>query len=311
MYLKKKISLLFVCIVVIIVGITTVACKPLKVVDLNELAEMDFSTLSKVDGLDSWDLMQEAHNNFRESKNYKYIIDLYFSAETLGIKNTQRSQETIYRNENDAFYSQVRIGSGMGKMNYARQIYITDEGESGKMKLIEDDAKKVNPNKDDRILNVDMSDISWETIDSQEDRETKYRSYTHKINPYNLERDKMADSHDNNVYEKNGIYYFSVTIRTKGTEKDGTQDACKKEIEDGISTPGKNDGELTEWLEDTIIKYAVKNIDGKYYLLATHKVESYKAKARGVTIPTVATQITQREYFYDAKDYTITASMIK
>lgn len=297
--MKKVLKISLCTIIMIVVAIFSFGCAKKDPVDFTGLAEKDLSVLQVAEGLDSYDLYMQLAENYRAETNIKVIFNLSFNSVTLGIPISQYGQETIIRSGNEVYFKKISVGSGFAKANDAEEFFAVKDNNDGKIRKISDE-KKVVMN-DDGSFSADLDGVAW---GNQGEANTRYNTYKNFTNSYVWLKEGLAQEHDSKVYLENGIYYATATIRTIGTVEDGSQPGIKKEIEDGISTPGKSDGEVLEWLQNTPIKFACEKVNGKFRILALYKLEKYKGKARGINAEAVHT--THRTFLYDAESTTIT-----
>lgn len=227
-----------------------------------------------VSGLSAYDLIMETYSNFLKDRNYT-------REEFFAFRSSVATRDTylLRKITGDEIYNQeVIVGTGFDKGTCAKRFYY--DGVSAH------ELNNTNTKKGNIAYKKDTKEFivkDWgEFKDFDGDLDAKIYELRDKITAYDImDRSCLSAKHDDNVYEKEGVYYCRITIDCSTEKMNGMQYAAKKEFIDTLSAK-----ETGFSIDDTTIDFAIKKIDGVYKFLIWKRSEKYSGKhaSTGLTV---------------------------
>lgn len=248
----------------------------------------------EVDGMSAFDLLVETHDNWLNDKAYKRVEVFDFSTGSLAKRNCY----TFYKVDGDKFYKQdVTITTGLVEDNKGERVYYDGEKVYS---IYFDDKKRVPGDESDLFHVTDWGKYSeWQEGDRYADLAAMKEALLQHMTTYIWnDRANLSQSHVDKVYEKDGKYYFTLTINCSQEMMDNVHTAARDEF---IANTGGDEGSL-KMSSDTTIDFIVDEIDGEYKFIAWRRTENYSGK-KIVKLECTQTSISLFEYTPEA--YTI------
>lgn len=269
--------------------------------------EMDYSAgYTKVDGLDAMEVLISAYNTWKSNTSYKRTEAFDFNLDASGIEAKQQSL-TVYKRDGEQFYKEnVKITTGAQKDNIGERVYY----DGNKVYSIYFNDKDRVPAETGNIFAVTNwgSYAEWTPGDRYENFDALKFDFVEELNPYDWDdKANMAADCDYSVYEKDGKYYFTLTIDCSKEKMDTVHTAARDSV---IAGTGGIPGTL-EMMQNTKVDYIVTPMsDGTYRFDAWRRTEYYKGKKKAlfeITITAECRQSTVTVFDYETTDYKITA----
>ena len=310
----KKMFLTLVAIVVLIAAVCgAVACTTNKssasnVIEnpfVENFTEMDYSSgYTKVEGLDAMGVLISAYNTWKDNTAYKRTEVFDFNLDA-GLQASQQSL-TIYKRDGDSFYKEnVKITTGAQTDNIGERVYYDG---SKVYSIYFNDKDRAPGDENDLFAVTDWGEYAeWTEGDRYADFEALRFDFIEELNPYDWDdKENMASDCDYSVYEKDGKYYFTLTIDCSKEKMDSVHTAARDSITAGT---GGIPGSL-KMLQNTKTDYIVTPMpDGTYRFDAWRRTEYYEGKKKVVfNITATCKQSTVTLFDYETADYTITAA---
>lgn len=267
------------------------------------LLECSDGNFGKYDGnvvkdMSAYELWMETYANFIMEESF--TREEYFSfSSSLATRNTH----LIRKINGGVIYDQeVIVGTGFDKGTCAKRFYY--DGENANYIYLTN-AKKMNISykKSTKEFNVkDWGSFKPYDFDA-EHKDVVYDIFElkHKVTTYDImSRDLLSSSHNDKVYEKDGIYYFKITIDCSTEKMNDAQMAAKLEFLDTLGA--KEEGFK---IDDTTLEFAVKDFDGIYKFVIWKRSEKYYGKHASTNFGVSCRQ--ECLSYYDYGEVTITS----
>ncbi len=250
--------------------------------------------LDVAEGMSAYDLVMEAYENWINDTNY--VRDEYFAfaadGDWLGIVAT-RDTHLIRKVVGDKIYSQEIIyGTGADSGTCAKRYYF-----DGAKAYSSNNTNKKDISKDgDEVKTAHWNDFSEFTGDIAEEN----RVLTEHLTTYDIsKKEYLSDKHDDKVYEKDGVYYCTITINCSNEMMQTVHKAAFEEFLD--MTGAKAEGFS---IEDTTIDFAIAEIDGKMKFLIWKRNEKYSGQHNMFPITVSCEQTCLSYYTYGDAEIT-------
>lgn len=268
--------------------------------------EMDYSEVNgytEVEGLDAFDVLVSAYNSWVNNTAYRRIeaFDFVASVSTLGAHQQSMS---VYKRDGEEFYKEdVTITTGVQTDNIGEREYY----DGNKVYSIYFNDKNRAPGNEDNLFAVtDWGDFAeWQPGDRYEDFDDMKYSLLEEFNSYAWQdRTNYADNCDYTVYEKDGLYYFTLTLDCSKEAMDTVHTVARDEI---IAGTGGIPGTLN-MVQNTKIDIIVKPMaDNSYRFEAWRRTEKYEGDRTVLfTVTAKCQQTTLTVFDYEEADYSIT-----
>lgn len=261
--------------------------------------DMDYSAengYKPVEGLDAFDVLMAAYDHWINDTHYQRTEAFDFSTTVAN----QGSMSVYKRNGDEYFKQNVKITTGFQEDNIGERIYF--DGEKA-WSIYFNDAIRAPGEKDALFAVTDWGKYEeWKPGDRYKDLDDLYYNLNEDITAYAWQdRANYTDDCDYTVYEKDGKYYFTLTINCSKEMMDGAHVAARDEILKGT---GGDEGTL-DMKKNTKCDYIVTPLEGGGYRFeAWRRGEEYSG-SRSI-IKVTCKQTTICVFSYDAEDYTIT-----
>lgn len=273
---KKCLLALAVCLLITAICTSLFACG--SNIDEDYFTPTDYSGMKKATDIEydsAFDLFLDVVETWK-TDSYLRTELFSFEARALNAVAATQSTKTYYKVADGYTYKkEVKVGTGLGKENDARKFY--QDIANGTFYRVEMDDDKTNvPNKGegDEIFNV----VKWDDwAVSEEDVETDTEAARvireHLTTYIYTDREKsLSDKHDDTIYEKDGEYWFTITLDCSDTAMNSLHTAARDEI---IRNTGADANKPLKMDADTLLEFRVKLIDGKYRMVYYRRLESY------------------------------------
>lgn len=216
-----------------------------------------------VEGMSAYDLIMETYDNFCLEQNY--VRDEYFSFNSsVATRNTHLVRKIV----DDKVYNQeVIVGAGFDTGTCAKRFYY-DGVKASYIHNTNTKKNNITYNKSTKEFNVK----DWGSFTQfSGDLEKELKELRYKITTYDIySRDILSPTHNDKVYEKNGVYYCQIKIDCSTDKMNGVQVEARDEF---LDTLGAKQEGFT--IRDTTLDFAVSKIDGKYKFLIWKRTEIY------------------------------------
>lgn len=266
----KKNVLIMVAIVALVMVFTCtilVACGGLDGEIVTDLPE-SYDGMTKTD-MNAHDLFNEAYAYFLENKSYKRTQYYDFASDPFDMKI-----KTVRKLTDGKIYNEeVVIGKGVLTLNEGKRFYYDGANASY---IYFNDKKKVPASGDGEQLYAVSSWADYVSYDKGADELAKeMKGYESRMVTYDLSKEEyMASENDNSVYEKDGFYYFTLTVDSSDEAMKGAQSKVAEEI---ANKTGGNPKDL-KMRKNTTIQVCVE-IKGEVKRIRLLKTtEEYKGK---------------------------------
>ena len=308
---KKAITIAIAAIVVASVVLGVAGCgtnkgSALESIDnpfVENFTEMDYSQgYTKVEGLDAMEVLISAYNSWKNNTAYKRTEAFDFNLDA-GLEAAQQSM-TIYKRDGDKFYKEnVKITTGAQEDNIGERVYYDG---SKVYSIYFNDKDRVPGDEDNLFAVTDWGNYTeWQSGDRYEDFDALKFDFVEELNPYDWDdKANMASDCDYSVYEKDGKYYFTLTIDCSKEKMDSVHTAMRDSITEATGgIPGSLD-----MTQNTKTDYIVTPMpDGTYRFDAWRRTEYYTGKKKVLfEITAECRQSTVTVFDYEPADYTIT-----
>ena len=303
------VAILAVSVIVGVAGCVTGNSSAIDAIDNpfpDNYVEMDYSQgYTKVEGLDAMEVLISAYNTWKNNTGYKRSEAFDFNLDVNIIKAAQQSL-TYYKRDGEKFYKEnVKITTGAQEDNIGERVYF----DGNKVYSIYFNDKDRAPGKEDNLFNVtDWGNYEeWTPGDRYDDFEALKFDFIEELNPYDWDdKANMAADCDYTVYEKDGKYYFTLTIDCSKEKMDSVHTAARDSITEGT---GGIPGSLN-MTKNTKTDYIITPMpDGTYRFDAWRRTEYYTGKKKvGFEITAECKQSTVTVFDYESEQYTITAA---
>ena len=305
--MKKKVGFVAIALALVVsVFFSVAACKKNSSATIGienpfteNYVDMDYSAANgytPVEGLDAFDVLMEAYNHWINDTHYQRTEAFDFSTTVAN----QGSMSVYKRNGSEYFKQNVKITTGFQTDNIGERIYF----DGNKAWSIYFNDKERAPGDEGAMFAVtDWGEYTeWTPGDRYEDIDDLYYNLNEDITAYAWQdRANYTDDCDYTVYEKDGKYYFTLTINCSKEMMDGAHAAARDEILKGT---GGDEGTL-DMKKNTNCDYIVTPLEGGGYRFeAWRRAEEYSG-SRSI-IKVTCKQTTICVFSYDAEDYTIT-----
>jgi len=139
-------------------------------------------------------------------------------------------------------------------------------------------------------------------------KEKQVRDTSHVFTYDISDKAYLSSKHDDKVYkDKNGVYYFVITLDCSKEQMDGVQVAARDEF---YENTGAVKGSL-EMKMDTTVTFTAKEINGELRITNWLRHEKYIGKQAGGLLTVTCEQTCHSTFSYDKADYTINKDVIK
>lgn len=309
---KKILTTLLLCLVLI--GVF-VGCKPTEnddSIDISAIADrlgLDNESLTVVNDMSAYDTLNKVVATYRKDNSYRRTE--FFKFWTSPNVATQESYFEVYRDGDKMLSRNTKIGTKFGEANDLETFYF--DGNDYYYSLVKD-KKKVPGGKAEQSGTIDYFKVkNYGTITKQTEnldtmKEKQVRDTSH-VFTYDLsDKAYLSSSHNDKVYkDKNGVYYFVITIDSSKERMDGVQVAARDEF---YENTGAVKGSL-EMLIDTTVTFTAKEINGELRITNWLRHEKYVGKQAGGLLKVTCEQTCHSTFSYDKADCVINESVIK
>lgn len=302
---KKAMIIVIAAVLVVSVMLGVAACKKNSSATIGidnpfteNFVDMDYSAdngYTPVEGLDALDVLKTAYNHWINDTHYQRTEAFDFSTSAAN----QASMSVYKRNGDEYFKQNVKITTGLQKDNIGERIYFDG---SKAYSIYFNDADRAPGDEDAMFAVTDWGEYSeWTPGDRYDDLEDLNYELNEELNPYAWQ-DKANYAEDCNytVYEKDGKYYFTLTLDCSKEKMDTVHTEARDEI---IAGTGGDAGSLV-MNQNTKCDFIVTPLEnGDYRFEAWRRAEDYKG-SRGIFSLTCK-QVTICVFSYDEADYVI------
>lgn len=267
--MKKRMLILLAVVVMLIVMtcVALVACGGLDGEIVTDLPD-SYDGMSKTD-MNAHELFNEAYTYFLENKSYKRTQYYDFASDPFDMKI-----KTVRKLIDGKIYNEeVVIGKGFMSLNEGKRFYYDGSNASY---IYFNDKKKVPANGDGEQLYAVNSWADYISYDKGADELAKeIKGYESRMVTYDLSKvEFLASENDNSVYEKEGLYYFTLTVDSSDEAMKGAQSRVAEEIANKTGGDAKD----LKMRKNTTIQVCVE-IKGEVKRIKLLKTtEEYKGK---------------------------------
>lgn len=267
--MKKRMLILLAVVVMLIVVtcVALVACGGLDGEIVTDLPD-SYNGMSKTD-MNAHELFNEAYTYFLENKSYKRTQYYDFASDPFDMKI-----KTVRKLVDGKIYNEeVVIGKGFMSLNEGKRFYYDGSNASY---IYFNDKKKVPANGDGEQLYTVNSWADYISYDKDADELAKeIKGYESRMVTYDLSKvEYLASENDNSVYEKEGLYYFTLTVDSSDEAMKGAQSKVAEEIANKTGGDAKD----LKMRKNTTIQVCVE-IKGEVKRIKLLKTtEEYKGK---------------------------------
>lgn len=267
--MKKRLLIMLAVVVMLMVvtGTVLVACGGLDGEIATDLPD-SYDGMTKT-SLNAHELFNEAYSYFLENKSYKrtQYYDLASDPFDMKIKTVRKLVDgKIYNDE-------VVISKGFMSLNEGKRFYYDGANASY---IYFNDKKKVPAKGEGEQLYAVNSWADYISYDKGADELAKeIKGYESRMVTYDLSKaEYLASENDNGVYEKDGLYYFTLTVDSSDEAMKGVQSKVAEEIANKAGGDAKN----LKMRKNTTIQVCVE-IKGEVKRIKLLKTtEEYKGK---------------------------------
>lgn len=170
-------------------------------------------------------LFHEAYSHFLENKSYKRTQYYDFDSNLFDMKI-----KTVRKLNGGKIYNEeVVVGKGVITLNEGKRFYF--DGTNASYIYFNDKKKVPAEGEWDQLFAV-KSWADYVSYDKGEDELSKeIQSYESRMVTYDLSDEAyLASENDNSVYEKDGLYYFTLTVDSSDAAMKGAQSKVAQEI---------------------------------------------------------------------------------
>lgn len=267
--MKKKLLIMVVTVIILMamIGTTLVACGGLG-------GEMETNMPDSYEGMTKTELnahvlFNEVYNYFLENKSYKRTQYYDFTSNQFDMKI-----KTVRKLGDGKIYNEeVVIGKGFMSLNEGKRFYYDGTKASY---IYFNDKKKVPGKGDGEQLYAVNSWADYVSYDKGDDELRKeIKGYESRMVTYDLSKEEyLASENDNSVYEKDGLYYFTLTVDSSDEAMSGVQ----YRVADEIAKKTGGDPKDLKMRKNTTIQVCVE-INGEVKRIKLLKTtEEYKGK---------------------------------
>lgn len=267
--MKKRMLVLLAVVVMLIVMtcVAIVACGGLDGEIVTDLPD-SYDGMTKTD-MNARELFNEAYTYFLENKSYKRTQYYDFASDPFDMKI-----KTVRKLVDGKIYNEeVVIGKGFMSLNEGKRFYYDGSNASY---IYFNDKKKVPANGDGEQLYTVNSWADYISYDKGADELAKeIKGYESRMVTYDLSKaEYLASENDNSVYEKEGLYYFTLTVDSSDEAMKGAQSRVAEEIANKTGGDAKD----LKMRKNTTIQVCVE-IKGEVKRIKLLKTtEEYKGK---------------------------------
>lgn len=293
--MKKRLLIMLAVVVMLMVMACTVlvACGGLDGEIATDLPD-SYDDMTKTD-MNAHEIFNEAYSYFLENKSYKrtQYYDLASDRFDMKIKTVRKLVDGKIYNE------EVVIGKGFMSLNEGKRFYY-DGVNASYMHF--NDKKKVPGKGDGEQLYAVNSWADYISYDKGADELAKeIKGYESRMVTYDLSKaEYLASENDNSVYEKDGFYYFTLTVDSSDEAMKGVQSKVAEEI----ANKAGGDAKDLKMRKNTTIQVCVE-IKGEVKRIKLLKTtEEYKGKIAFFTAECKQTYYNIFDYDKDANKIT-------
>lgn len=267
--MKKRLLIMLAVVVMLMVMACAVlvACGGLDGEIVTDLPD-SYDGMTKTD-MNAHELFNEAYSYFLENKSYKRTQYYDFASDPFDMKI-----KTVRKLIDGKIYNEeVVIGKGFTSLNEGKRFYYDGVNASY---IYFNDKKKVPAKGNGEQLYAVNSWADFISYDKGADELAKeIKGYESRMVTYDLSKaEYLASENDNSVYEKDGLYYFTLTVDSSDEAMKGAQSKVAEEI---ANKAGGNSKDL-KMRKNTTIQVCVE-IKGEIKRIKLLKTtEEYKGK---------------------------------
>lgn len=267
--MKKKILIMVVVAMMLMAMTCTmlVACGGLGGETKTNLPD-SYEGMTKTD-MNAYILFNEVYEYFLENKSYKRTQYYDFASKQFDMKI-----KTVRKLIDGKIYNEeVVIGKGLMSLNEGKRFYY--DGSDASYIYFNDKKKVPGKGEGDKLYTVN----SWTDYVSYDkgtaELEKEITSYESRMVTYDLSKEEyLASENDNSVYEKDGLYYFTLTVDTS----DKAMNDVQYRVADEIANKTGGDPKDLKMRKNTTIQVCVE-INGEVKRIKLLKTtEEYKGK---------------------------------
>lgn len=296
----KKTLIAVVGAVLLVTTLCLVACKKTKLVPGDSTMLYDPSDMEIVKNLDSYDVIMQAYDNWKNASKYSVTIDFDFQGNALG-DIYQNSYQQFVKNGDEFydFYMVAGEGTGADDKDKQKSHKFYTNGSTTKAIYINGDKKKVFLN-DDKVVQSNYDGLSWGAFDAkQEDAgistpADRVNKLTKQLYVYYDAKKYLSDKMDRQVYKDGDKYYCTMIVNTIGMTKDNGlwQDKVVEAIEDAT------EGKFEKFNEDTRFVYELEKVGNSFRFKQLILMEDYTGNRFGL-VDINASQKYWHKFAYD------------
>lgn len=267
--MKKKLLITVAVVVMLTVMMCAilVACGGLDGEIVTDLPD-NYDGMTKTN-MNAHELFNEAYSYFLENKSYKRTQYYDFASNLFDMKI-----KTVRKLADGKIYNEeVVIGKGVMSLNEGKRFYYDGANASY---IYFNDNKKVTAKGEGEQLYAVTAWGDYVSYDKGgEELAKEIKSYESRMVTYDLtKKEYLANENDNSVYEKDGLYYFTLTVDCS----DGAMKGAQSKVAEEIATKTGGDAKDLKMRKNTTIQVCVE-IKGEIKRISLLKIsEEYKGK---------------------------------
>ena len=266
---------------------------------VENFVDMDYSAengYTPVEGLDALDVLKTAYEHWVNDRHYERTEAFDFSTTV-----ANQSSMSVYKRNGDEYFKQnVKITTGLQKDNIGERIYF--DGNTAYSIYFND--KERAPGAEDALFAVtDWGKYEeWKPGDRYDDLEDLNYELNEELNTYAWQdKANYASDCDYTVYEKDGKYYFTLTLDCSKEKMDTVHSEARDDI---LAGTGGDEGSLV-MNKNTNCDFIVTPLEGgDYRFEAWRRAEDYSGSRSIIKVS--CQQITICVFSYEEADYVIT-----